>query len=212
MRFLDYLFKKVLTGYFDKYFINFKLFYISFKIKKLFLNFKRYIFLEKCISVYTLFKVPKKISMLNKNLTYCTFNTEKKINYLFVLSHYKGVSCFSVQSRTPTSIITGGLDGFVKFWKGIHKVKTFCTLSISNKPIRSIIQLPKHRLVLVNHCGKNIIAFDLENLKIVRTFQIGKFFTVMKKNACNNNSFLTGCSDGSIYDWDILSGYFNCTR
>ena len=127
--------------------------------------------------------------------------------YVFLLSHCKGVNCFSLRSKAATSIIAGGLNGTVKLWNRKNNIfRMFCFIKISNKPVCDIIQLPNPGTVLINHYGNNIIILDLRTLKVLKRLRIGKFFTVMKKNTCNTNSILTGCSDGFIYDWNINTG------
>nr|BAS01521.1 mRNA splicing factor PRP17 [Lotharella vacuolata] len=201
-------------------------FLLSFKIP-LRIAIMRYFveYMQKLIFFYKIIKIKRYI--LSKYLIFMATNSnvsnqmltsdanlindikkveEKKINYLFLLSHLKGVNCFNMQSKAKSSIIAGGLDGCLKFWGKKNTFKLLCSINISKKPICDIIQSQKLGFVSVNHFDKSIITFDLKTLKIIKVFQIGKIFTVMNKNTCNTESLLLGCSDGIIYEWNLITG------
>jgi len=198
---------KLITNFFSKNVVLFVNFYKIFRTKILLILYENNIKINdtRLSLQYGLFRYLNTLDVYITHYTPC-FN-KANINYSFLLSHLKGVNCFNLRSKTSKSIIAGGLDGTLKFWnKKTNVFKMLCLIKISNKPVCNIIQLPKAGVILVNHYGKNIILFNLTSLKILKKIQIGKVFTVMKENTCYKDSILTGCSDGSIYDWDVNTG------
>ncbi|KAJ3414503.1 pre-mRNA-processing factor 17 [Chytridiales sp. JEL 0842] len=122
--------------------------------------------------------------------------------------HTKGVNAIKFFPGSGHLLLSAGMDGKVKIWDVYHDRRCLRTYIGHGKAIKAIDFSNDGRQFLSASYDKYIKLWDTETGKCIRSFTTKRVPNCVKFNPDpeKNYSFLTGCADKKIYQFDSRSG------
>ncbi|KAI9594097.1 WD40-repeat-containing domain protein [Syncephalis fuscata] len=154
----------------------------------------------------TYMHIPKDlgIDLLGESGAQQCFLPKKQIHTF--TGHTKGVSAIRFFPQSGHLLLSAGMDTKIKLWDVYHQRQCLRTFLGHEKAVRDICFTPDGRQFLSASYDTTIKLWDTETGKCISAFSNGKIPYCVRFNPDHPDSFLVGCSDKKITQYNVNTG------
>ncbi|ORY90399.1 WD40-repeat-containing domain protein [Syncephalastrum racemosum] len=120
--------------------------------------------------------------------------------------HARGVSAIRFLPKSAHLLLSGGMDNQIKIWDVYHDRSLLRTISGHSKAVRDLAFNNDGSKFLSASYDRFVKLWDTETGKCIRSFHLGKIPYCVTFNPDKQNTFLVGCSDKKIIQYNAQSG------